>query len=194
MTKDNKEDEREVHRSRGRSSDDGHDDSSGGGRITISGNDILTGTSGEDRIFAGAGNDAVFGGNGDDRLYGEAGNDILYGQNNNDRLFGGSGVDKLYGGSGADRLDGGRGVDTLYGGSGGDRFEYRYIADSIKGASDVIKDFQEIDSLVISQSIATTTSGLNISENNGVTTVKDQNSAFSVQIVGDFSKSDIRFS
>src|SRR5829696_4031560 len=60
------------------------------------GNNSLTGTDGDDDIYAYGGNDYLYGGYG-------------YG---NDRLFGGEGDDVLRGGYGMDILDGGNGVDT----------------------------------------------------------------------------------
>ena len=51
--------------------------------------DILTGTSGRDRIFGNAGADIIDGGKGRDELHGGDDNDIL---------FGGEGIDELHGG------------------------------------------------------------------------------------------------
>lgn len=68
------------------------------------GNDTLTGTVLEDRIFGGDGDDQLDGGDGNDFLFGEAG------------------MDTLSGGDGNDLLDGGLGADTLIGGLGDDTF------------------------------------------------------------------------
>jgi Ca2+-binding RTX toxin-like protein len=78
----------------------------GGTQIGTSGNDILTGT---------AGNDSIDGGNG---------NDILFGYAGNDTLIGGNGTDLLLGSAGDDLLDGGNGSDTLRGGLGEDIFVF----------------------------------------------------------------------
>ena len=80
----------------------------------------LTGTAGNDRIYALGGNDTVNAGGGNDLAYGGNGNDVLNGQDGNDTLFGEAGVDTLYGGNGMDALDGGAGNDFLYGDAGDD--------------------------------------------------------------------------
>jgi Ca2+-binding RTX toxin-like protein len=74
--------------------------------------DILKGTSGTDRIFAGAGNDIVLG---------QGGNDILVGGDGSDRIGGGPGDDVVHGYAGNDSLVGGPGRDELRGGPGNDR-------------------------------------------------------------------------
>lgn len=56
--------------------------------IAGSGNDILYGQAGSDRLS---------GGNGNDKLYGEKGNDILDGGDGNDTLNGDDGNDTLFG-------------------------------------------------------------------------------------------------
>ncbi|WP_260923247.1 Ig-like domain-containing protein [Novosphingobium sp. 9] len=69
-----------------------------------SGNDTLTGTAANDRLYGFAGNDTLNGGDGDDLLRGGAGADTLNGGNGNDTL--------VY--DAADTLiDGGAGTDTL---------------------------------------------------------------------------------
>jgi len=79
-------------------------------------------------IYGGSGNDALTGGSGDDRLFGEAGDDRLTGGKGNNLLVGGTGNDKLtggmdrdvlIGGAGSDKLNGGLGEDLLIGGSTG---------------------------------------------------------------------------
>jgi hypothetical protein len=69
-------------------------------------------------VYAGAGNDLVSGGSGNDRIFGEGGLDVLLGNSGNDRLDGGDGDDFLFGGLGADVLLGGSGDDWLFGGLG----------------------------------------------------------------------------
>jgi Ca2+-binding RTX toxin-like protein len=71
------------------------------------GNDVLTGGTGPDRLFGGGGNDVLNGG---------VGNDILSGGTGNDRLTGGTGTNVLIGGAGSDKLTGGTGDDLLIGG------------------------------------------------------------------------------
>jgi Ca2+-binding RTX toxin-like protein len=68
------------------------------------GNDLLNGTTGDDRIRGDRGNDTLNGGDGNDRLLGEKGDDVLNGGNGNDRLKGSYGDDLLTGGDGRDRF------------------------------------------------------------------------------------------
>ena len=93
------------------------------------GNDVMVGLEGDDVILAKAGNDIVCGGPGDDFIDGGGGRDVLLGQDGddfirgrrgNDRLYGGRGRDVLAGGPGRDRLVGSRGQDVLLGGPGWD--------------------------------------------------------------------------
>ena len=92
-------------------------------------NDMLIGTSSNDRIYAkngydivfgDAGNDKIFGGKGKDGLHGGTGNDLLKGGNDRDVLVGGVGNDRLHGQKGGDYLAGGDGLDKLFGGDGND--------------------------------------------------------------------------
>lgn len=76
-------------------------------------------------MAGGSGNDVIYGGTGDDRLKGNGGHDRLYGGNGDDRLLGGGGRDQLFGGDGNDHLDGGPGRDKLTGGAGADVFIFR---------------------------------------------------------------------
>jgi len=98
-----------------------------------SGNDIIDGHEGFDRIFAGAGDDIVvdsgssssnsdtiFGGDGNDRIDTGADDDTAYGGSGNDTLQGQGGEDVLNGGAGNDSLNGGSGTDFLSGDSGDD--------------------------------------------------------------------------
>jgi hypothetical protein len=93
--------------------------------------DLICGTVGRDRIFAGAGNDRVlagFGhdlihaGSGSDEVDGGGGTDYVYGDDNIDKLHGGFREDVLVGGGGNDFLWGDAGGDYLKGGPGADRF------------------------------------------------------------------------
>lgn len=119
-----------------------------------SGNDALTGGSGRDGYYGGAGVDtavlsdqdadgvirlgddlAVFGGVSERLRSIEA---VVSGAGS-DRLFGDDGANLLDGRGGADRIDGGGGADVLIGGSGRDVFVFRSVADSPRGAGDVIR-------------------------------------------------------
>lgn len=98
-----------------------------------SGDDVLNGGSGNDRLSGGAGDDVLNGGSGNDVLDGGAGDDVLNGGSGNDALEGGAGDDILNGGSGNDILHGGLGDDILTGGAGDDIFVF--------GGDDRITDF-----------------------------------------------------
>jgi Ca2+-binding RTX toxin-like protein len=85
------------------------------------GNDTLTGTTDDDRLFGESGNDNLTGLTGNDYLDGGTGNDKLSGWAGNDTLVGGEGDDELNGNEGNDSLDGGVGNDGLNGGDGNDQ-------------------------------------------------------------------------
>jgi VCBS repeat-containing protein len=87
-------------------------------------------------LNGGNGNDIMTGTGGEDHLDGGNGNDILYGMDGHDWLYGGNGTDSLYGGDGNDRLAGGNGNDTLSGGSGNDLFVF-----GRGGGTDTVLDF-----------------------------------------------------
>jgi Ca2+-binding RTX toxin-like protein len=86
-----------------------------------------------------SGNNVVFGTPGHDRLIGGAGDDELHGRGGNDRLIGGAGNDRLSGEEGSDLLVGGSGADT-YVWSQGDGVD-TIVADgeTVAGGSDVIQ-------------------------------------------------------
>jgi VCBS repeat-containing protein len=110
------------------------------------GNDVIYGTNGPDRlngteksetfyaldgsdlVYGNGGNDKIHGGKGDDYLYGDfdwavgynIGNDTIYGDEGNDQIFGQDGDDILYGGAGDDFIDGGWGRDQVFGDDGND--------------------------------------------------------------------------
>jgi len=88
--------------------------------VGTSGNDKLNGTEGRDKISGLAGADKLSGGKGRDLLRGGSGPDNLRGGNLHDELTGGEGNDKLSGGLGNDVLFGGPGKDRLLGGPGND--------------------------------------------------------------------------
>jgi Ca2+-binding RTX toxin-like protein len=97
--------------------------------VSGSGDDRITGTTGNEIIYGGAGVDRINGGGGVDLVYGGAGNDEIDGGENADFLFGGTGVDVVKGGAGNDRiyadLDGED--DMLFeGGTGTDTIVYRF--------------------------------------------------------------------
>jgi TolB protein len=89
------------------------------------GNDRVLAGEGRDIVHGGAGDDEVFGGGGTDYVYGESGRDRIHGENGNDVLIGGSGNDILWGDFGGDYLKGGPGVDRFFGGYGNDVIDSR---------------------------------------------------------------------
>ena len=83
--------------------------------------DVLTGTTLADLIFAkggddiisgSKGNDCILGGEGNDIIFGNDGNDNISGQDGNDIIKGNSGEDFVFGGLGLDIIDGGDDIDT----------------------------------------------------------------------------------
>ncbi len=68
------------------------------------GNDTITGDSGDNVLIGGPGNDVINGKAGDDTLYGNAGNDSLLGGSDDDLLYIGTGTDRAVGNSGNDTL------------------------------------------------------------------------------------------
>ncbi|MDQ8731418.1 glycerophosphodiester phosphodiesterase family protein [Bradyrhizobium sp. LHD-71] len=86
--------------------------------------DELSGTDGNDLVYAMKGDDAVEAGAGDDLVYGDGGDDTVDGGDGNDTLIGGAGDDELQGGAGHDALIGGVGDDLIDGGEGIDTVDY----------------------------------------------------------------------
>jgi Ca2+-binding RTX toxin-like protein len=129
------------------SGDAGYDILSGGdGEDWLSGGegfDLILGGAGTDRLYGGLGNDSLEGGTEADTLAGDAGADTLDGGLGADRLLGGADADLLMGRDGDDRINGGAGRDSLIGDAGADRFVFGSIADSAKGAADLILDYQD---------------------------------------------------
>ena len=64
-------------------------------------------------MYAGSGNDLLKGGEGRDKLYGNSGSNTLDGGAGNDQLSAGSGGDTLIGGTGNDILGGSSGSDNF---------------------------------------------------------------------------------
>jgi Ca2+-binding RTX toxin-like protein len=131
------------------------------------GDDVATGTAGDDTIRGGGGNDVIFddlghnalrggkgndtltvgdgssgsilrGGAGDDVLRSGKGSDILNGGHDDDMIYGGGGDDRLRGGNGVDYLNGGLGNDIMTGGSSADVFDFIPADDG----HDIITDFR----------------------------------------------------
>jgi Ca2+-binding RTX toxin-like protein len=150
--------------------------------VHLLGNDddnVLSGNQGNDTLEGGAGNDTasysnatsgvvvaivagaqtIGGGQGTDtlisieNLMGGSHNDTLTGDANANRLDGGGGNDSISGGAEDDTLQGGTGNDTLDGGAGADRFIFASALGS--GNVDVIQNFDNTDTLLLSNSIFT---------------------------------------
>jgi Ca2+-binding RTX toxin-like protein len=79
------------------------------------GNDVMVGQGGNDALSGLAGRDLICGGAGKDKLNGGSGNDFLSGQKGKDKLRGGKGKDKLSGKAGKDLCVGGPGTDKAKG-------------------------------------------------------------------------------
>jgi Ca2+-binding RTX toxin-like protein len=84
-----------------------------GNKETISGVEIVIGTSFNDIIIGSANADYLIGNGGDDKLSGGAGSDELYGGTGNDTMNGGADSDYMVGGAGNDAINGGAGFDLV---------------------------------------------------------------------------------
>lgn len=91
------------------------------GTDTVSGIEVLVGTSGDDRLTGSDADEVIVAGPGTDTVAGNGGSDILVGGDDADTLLGGTGEDVLRGdvaAEAADRLEGGDGADVAdYGSS-----------------------------------------------------------------------------
>jgi Ca2+-binding RTX toxin-like protein len=106
--------------------------------VTVTEDDRVGGTDGDDAFAMGIGNDTASGGAGNDTLGGGAGNDLLSGGAGRDMLSGGGGRDVLRGGGGRDLIEGNAGNDRLFGGGGNDTFVF-----GRNGGTDRIRDFAD---------------------------------------------------
>lgn len=109
-----------------------------------SGNDSLAGWDGRDRIEGGAGDDKIYGmvdrdylygGDGKDKIYGGRHRDEIRGQDNKDELYGDDGADLIWGGKGDDYISGDKGLDYLKGEPGDDRVFGGPHPDKVEGGS-----------------------------------------------------------
>jgi Ca2+-binding RTX toxin-like protein len=89
---------------------------------SLGGNDLVTGSDGDDVFDDQLGVGTIFDGQGNDTFFGGGGNDTIWSGNDNDTLYGGSGDDRLNGQEGDDTFFGGTGNDTLDGSDGQDLF------------------------------------------------------------------------
>ncbi len=88
------------------------------------GNDKMFGMSDDDTMDGGAGDDQIWGNSGDDVLDGGEGNDLLSGGKGDDVIADGDGNDTVLGNSGNDYFAAGEGNDSYDGGSGFDTIDY----------------------------------------------------------------------
>ncbi|MBO1348607.1 MAG: hypothetical protein EBE86_014995 [Hormoscilla sp. GUM202] len=104
----------------------------------------LSGSDGDDTLYADGGHDSMFGKAGDDLMNGGYGQDTLSGDEGNDTIHGGNGLgnDSITGGSGDDFLIFGNGNDTIDGGTGDDTFVLSDLG------SDFIENFQIYEDLI----------------------------------------------
>ncbi len=83
-------------------------------------NDLIIGFEGNDQIEGGSGHDCIVGGEGNNKIDGGSGHDVLSAIGGNNTIEGGSGNDQMFDGQGNSRLSGGSGNDMIFGGSGND--------------------------------------------------------------------------
>lgn len=96
---------------------------------TMGDSSSITGSNGNDTVYAGdksdtiegyGGSDALYGGDDDDVVRGGAGNDTVQGGQGSDSVYGGDANDHVAGNTGSDYVNGGAGNDFVFGDSGDD--------------------------------------------------------------------------
>jgi Ca2+-binding RTX toxin-like protein len=136
------------------------DNNSGALRVdTISGFENLAGS-----IL----DDIIRGTSGDNKLLGDGGNDWIYGLAGNDGLFGGTGNDFLSGGTGNNYYNGGSGTDRFVGGSVSgpgmwDKVSYEFET----GLQGIVATFTGAQSISVVDTFGTTDTGTFIEEIKG---------------------------
>lgn len=86
----------------------------------LGGNDVICTGPGNDDIDTGSGDNIVFAGAGNDQVQGGDGNDTILASDGGDGVTAGDGVNTVLGGSGSDTLTAGAGTDLVDGGAGHD--------------------------------------------------------------------------
>lgn len=81
------------------------------------GNDVIVGGSGNDKLHGWTGSDRIHGGGGEDHIWGWTGTNTIYGDAAKDTIWGGDGVDRIYGAGGKDEIFGAGGNDVIDGGA-----------------------------------------------------------------------------
>ena len=99
-----------------------------------SGNDTITGATGNDLIFGGTGNDTLLGKSGSDLIFGGAGNDTLTGGDENDQIFGEANDDRIIWNPGddTDLNEGGTETDTVEVNGGNDAEQFTTTANGTR--------------------------------------------------------------
>lgn len=125
---------------------------SGSGHDVLYGNDlanILTSSSGNDRLYGEAGSDSMYGGQGNDSLYGGNDSDLIRGGKDNDTINGNQGSDTIYGDIGNDSVRGGKEADFVQGNDGADYVYGDLGNDTVRGGkgADVLYGGRDSDLL-----------------------------------------------
>ena len=110
-------------------------------------------------------------------------------------LYGEDGDDFISGSNGSDKINGGKGQDILIGGSGEDSFDFSSLEDSSINAIDTIEDFEQgIDKINLSQIEEDLSfNSFEFTVENGHTIIKDKNSDFAIDVVGQFNLTEDDF-
>ncbi len=85
--------------------------------------DVMTGGTGDDKMFGMSDDDKMNGGDGNDQMWGNSGNDAMDGGEGNDHLSGGKGDDVISDGAGNDTVLGNSGNDYFVAGEGDDSYD-----------------------------------------------------------------------
>lgn len=109
--------------------------------------EVILGTSGDDKINSGEGNDNISSGEGDDNINGGLGDDLISGGNGNDKITDGAGNDYIIAGDGNDVVMLGDGNDYVNLGPGDDIIVIN-LADEI-GDMNFIDGGEGNDTLII---------------------------------------------
>ncbi len=91
--------------------------------VRASDKDVMTGGTGDDKMFGMSDADKMNGGAGNDRMWGNSGNDTIDGGEGNDLLSGGKGDDVIMDSAGNDTVLGNSGNDTFVAGEGDDSYD-----------------------------------------------------------------------
>ena len=96
-------------------------------------------------LEGGSGNNDITGGSGDDTLSGGSGGNVITGDDGNDLLEGGSGGNNIVGGTGNDTISAGSGFNDLTGGTDADTFFFSKVNRQGRGISIIGNEVVEAD-------------------------------------------------